>query len=62
MIIHTAVTIATILENVSAFVTSAVGWVGDFASAITSNGLILSFVIVAFVGLGVGLLRRLIRL
>lgn len=30
--------------------------------AITSNPLILAFVIVAFVGLGVGLIRRLVRL
>ena len=56
------VTISTILTDVSSFVTSAVGWVGDYAEAITGNPLILAFVIVAFVGLGVGLIRRLIRL
>lgn len=57
----TAVTIATILTNVSSLVTEAVKWVGSFVGAITSNPLILMFVIVAFVGLGVGLIKRLVR-
>lgn len=58
----TTVTIATLLENVSSLVTSSVSWIGSFVGAITSNPLILMFVIVAFVGLGVGLIQRLIRL
>lgn len=57
-----AVTIATILTNVGEIVTSGISWVGDFAGAITSNPLILMFVITSFVGLGVGLIKRLIRL
>ena len=56
------VTIATIAGQVTDFVTAAISWVGSFASAITSNPLILMFVIVSFVGLGVGLLNRLLRL
>lgn len=59
---ETPVAIATILSNVSSLVTEAVKWVGSFVGAITSNPLILMFVIVAFVGLGVGLIRRLVRL
>ena len=59
---ETPVAIATILTNVSSLVTEAIKWVGSFVGAITSNPLILMFVIVAFVGLGVGLIRRLIRL
>jgi hypothetical protein len=59
---ETPVAIATILSNVTAFVTEAIKWVGSFVDAITSNPLILAFVIVAFVGLGVGLIRRLVRL
>lgn len=54
-------TVATIVANVSSLVTEAVKWVGSFAGAITSNPLILTFVIVAFVGLGVGLIKRLVR-
>lgn len=57
-----AITISTILDSVTTFVTAAVGWVGTFAGAIVANPLILAFVIVAFVGLGVGLLRRLMAL
>lgn len=57
----TTVTIATIVGNVSTFVTEAVKWVGSFVGAITSNPLLLMFVIVAFVGLGVGLIKRLTR-
>lgn len=58
----TTVTIASILGDVTTLVTSAVSWVGSFVGAITSNPLILLFVIVAFVGLGVGLIKRLVRL
>lgn len=42
--------------------TAAVGWIGQYVNAITGNPLIEMFVIVSFVGLGVGLIRRLIRL
>lgn len=58
---ETTATVATIVANVTSLVTEAVKWVGSFATAITSNPLILTFVIVAFVGLGVGLVKRLVR-
>ena len=57
----TAVTIASLLQNVTSFVTSGVTWIGSYVGAITSNPLILMFVIVAFVGLGIGLINRLVR-
>lgn len=57
-----AVTIATLLGNVTSMVTSAVSWIGSFVGAITGNPLILMFVIVAFVGLGVGLINRLVKI
>lgn len=53
---------SAIIADVNSLVTAAIGWVGDYVDAITGNPLILMFVIVAFVGLGVGLIRRLIRL
>lgn len=56
------VAIASLLGNVTAFVTEAIKWVGSFVGAITSNPLLLMFVIVAFVGLGVGLIKRLVRI
>lgn len=59
---ETTVTIATIVGNVTTLVTEAIKWVGSFVGAITSNPLLLMFVIVAFVGLGVGLIKRLVRI
>lgn len=53
---------ATILSDISSLVTSAISWIGSFIGAITSNPLLLLFVIVAFVGLAVGLIGRLIKL
>lgn len=57
-----SVTLATILANITSFVSSAVTWIGSFVGAITGSPLLLAFVIVAFVGLGVGLIGRLIHL
>lgn len=52
----------SILSDVSLFVTEAIEWISAFADVITSTPLLLMFVITAFVGMGVGLIRRLIRL
>lgn len=53
---------ASIITDVTSLVTAAVTWVTSFVTTVTSTPLLLMFVIVSFVGLGVGLLRRLIRL
>lgn len=53
---------ANILTQVTAFVTAAVGWVTSFATTITGTPLLLMFVISSFVGLGVGLIKRLVRI
>lgn len=53
---------ASLLAEVTALVNAAVGWVGQFVTVITGQPLLLMFVIVAFVGLGVGLIKRLIRI
>ena len=55
-------TMAEILTQVTSIVTEAVGWIGQYVTVITSQPLLLMFVVVAFVGLGVGLIKRLIRL
>lgn len=57
-----ASSMAGILSSISSVVTSAITWIGQFVTVITGNPLILLFVIVAFVGLGVGLISRLIKL
>lgn len=57
-----AETLSTMLTNVGTFITSAIGWVGDFLEPITSNPVLFTFVVaVPLVGLGVGLLNRMIR-
>lgn len=53
---------SAIIADVNSLVTAAIGWVGDYVGAVIDNPLIFMFVIVSFVGLGVGLIRRLIRL
>ena len=54
--------LTAIISDIGSIVTGAVSWVGSFVGAITDNPLILMFVIIGFVGLGVGLIKRLIRL
>lgn len=53
---------ADIISSVTSLVTAAVGWVNSFVGAITGQPLLLMFVITGFVGMGVGLIKRLIRL
>lgn len=52
-------TISTIFEAVTTGVTAATGWVGTFAETIVETPLLLAGVTVGFIGLGVGLLKRL---
>ena len=50
-----------ILSAVTSVFTSAVGWLGNVASTITSTPILLVFCILPLVGLGVGLFKRLIN-
>lgn len=52
----------TLIANITSLVSAAVGWIGQYVTAITGNPLLLIFVITAFVGLGVGLISRIIHL
>lgn len=53
---------ASILTDVTSFVTAAVVWIGDFVDVIVAQPLLEMFVITSFVGLGVGLIQRLVRI
>lgn len=55
---------AAIISNITSVVTAAIGWITSFVGTITAEGneILLLFVIVSFVGLGIGLLSRLIHL
>lgn len=61
---------AKILAAVTEVVTASIGWMGDFLSVIVAvdgegaftNPILLLFVILPLVGLGIGLLKRLMHL
>lgn len=57
-----SITVATIIGQAGDIVTEAYSWVTETVTLISGSPLILTFVLVAFVGLGVGLIRRMIRL
>lgn len=58
----TAMTMETLMTSVGTIVTQSISWIGDYVGVITEQPLLLAFVVVSFVGLGVGLIKRLIRL
>jgi len=61
---------AVILDAVTAVVNASIGWMGQFLGVITAttsegalaNPILLLFVIIPLVGLGIGLLKRLMRI
>lgn len=52
----------SVLTNISTVFTSAMGWAGSVGTAVVENPLLLVGVVMGFVGVGVGLFRRLLRL
>lgn len=52
---------ADILTSIGLIVTSAVSWAGSFLGVITAQPLLLMFVVVSMVGLGIGIVRRLMN-
>lgn len=55
---------ASIIGSITSLVTAAIGWIGQFVTCLTAEGheILLVGVIVGFVGLGVGLISRLMHL
>ena len=52
---------ATVLSSITEVFTAAVGWVGTVAETVADEPLLLIGVVVSFVGLGIGLFSRLLR-
>lgn len=52
-----------IIDNISLLVGGAVTWIGSYISCITASGneLLLFFTIFGFIGTGIGLIHRIIR-
>lgn len=55
----TAITITSLLTTITEIFTAAIGWVGTVAQTVGSEPLLLFGFVIGFVGLGVGLFRRL---
>lgn len=59
----TEVTMASILESVTAFFTQAIAWVGEVINVVAQNPILLIMCVgIPLVGFAAGLLGRLIRL
>jgi hypothetical protein len=54
--------VTTITSNVTSIVTAAASWIETYVGVIMDNPLILTFVVLSMAGMGVGLIRRMIRL
>ena len=57
----TSFTLANVISSIGDIFTGAVGWMGDIGGAIAADPFLLAGVCVGFVGLGVGLWKRLFR-
>lgn len=55
-------TLSTILSDVSSVVTQALTWAGSVVTFIQSNPIVMIFVLVPLIGLGIGMVKRMISL
>lgn len=58
----TTVTLATMLSNISDVFQAAIGWVGIVSDTIMAHPLLLVGCVLGFIGVGVGLFRRMFRM
>lgn len=56
------ITMATLISSIGEIFTGAIGWVGTVSSTIAGDPLLLFGVLLGFVGLGIGLFKRLFRI
>ena len=56
-----SLTMATVLSTITEVFTAAVGWVGTVAEVVASNPLLMIGVVIGFIGTGIGLFSRLLR-
>ena len=54
-------TMATVLSTITEVFSAAVGWVGTVSETVVSNPLLLVGVVIGFIGTGIGLFSRLLR-
>ena len=56
-----ALTMAAVLSTITEVFTAAVGWVGTVAETVAGNPLLLIGVVIGFIGTGIGLFSRLLK-
>lgn len=54
-------TMVTVLSTITEVFTAAVGWVGTVSETVVNNPLLLVGVVIGFIGTGIGLFSRLLR-
>ena len=54
-------TMATLLSTITDVFTAAIGWMGSVADIVSSHPLFLIPIVFSFIGVGVGLFSRLLR-
>lgn len=57
----TAMTMATLLSTIGEVFTAAIGWMGDVCAIVASNPLFLIPIVFGFIGVGISLFSRLLR-
>lgn len=57
-----ALTMGVVLESITEVFTASLGWMGTIADTVADNPLLLLGVVIPFIGVGVGLFKRLLRL
>lgn len=55
-------TVTSVLTEIGYVVTQAISWAGDVVTFVMSNPIILIFVALPVVGLGIGMVKRMISL
>lgn len=59
---NTAITMTSLMSNIGEIFTGAIGWVGTVSNTIAGDPLLLFGVLLGFVGLGIGLFKRLFHI
>ncbi len=58
----TAMTMGTLLSMITEVLTAAVGWIGTIVAVIIQNPIFLIGIVITFIGVGIGLVSRLLHL
>ena len=57
----TTITMTSILSNITEIFTAGVSWLGTVSDTVAGNPLLLFGVLISFIGVGIGLFKRLLR-